>query len=77
MSNRREYNVTVLNRADITTFPKLGVSEMRKHITYVAAGLPPSTVMMLADEWTIEKEKTAIREDIEKRIKNKPESYRV
>jgi len=74
---KEEYNVTVLNRMDITTFPKLGVAEIRKHITYVAAGLPPRTIQMLKDEWSLQKEKTAIRNDIEERLKARPESYTV
>jgi len=74
---KEEYNVTVLDRQDITTFPKLGQAEVWKYITYVAAGLPPKTIQIKKDEWTVEKEKRAIRDDIDARMKARPESYMV
>lgn len=72
-----EFNVTVLSRTEIETYPKLGVKESRTHTTYVAAGLAPKTIFMLTKEWTLQKEKTAIRVDIEARLKARPEAYTV
>lgn len=71
------YNVTVLSRTEIETYPKLGEKELRVHTTYVAAGLAPKTIFMPKDEWTAEKEKAAIRKDIEARLKEKPEAFMV
>jgi len=45
--------------------------------TYVAAGLPPATVRIPKDKWDPEVEKKKIREDIERRLKRKPEVFKV
>jgi len=46
-------------------------------VTYVGAGLPPSTISIPKEEWTPELEKKLIREDIEKRLLIKPETFKV
>lgn len=74
---RTEYAVTVLRRADIVTYPKIGERMEQRRITYVAAGLAPATISILKDEWTIELEKERIREEIERRFKLKAEAYKV
>jgi len=74
---KKEYNVTVLSRDDIATFPKLGQKVVTRLITYVAAGLPPYTVRIPKDKWTTELEKIQIRASIEARLAKKPEAYRV
>ena len=73
----REYDVTVIVRDEVTTFPKIATPVVNVLVTYVAMGLPPHTVTIPKDEWTLDVEKTQIREDIEKRLKAKPESYKV
>lgn len=75
--DERKYNVTVLSRDEITTYPKLGVAVETVLTTYVAAGLPPHTVRIPKDRWTPEAEKTLIRASIEDRLEKKPETYRV
>lgn len=77
MAKKQEYNVTVISRDDVTTFPKIGVAVETRMVTYVAAGLPPSTLNILKEEWTPDLEKKLIREDIEKRLKAKPETFKV
>jgi len=77
VAEEAEYEVTVIARDDVTTYPKLGVAVETRLITYVAAGLPPSTISIPKEEWTLEVEKKLIREDIEKRLKMKPETYKV
>ena len=77
MSKKEEYNVVILSRAPVTVYPKLNVAEEHLIITYVAAGLPPNTINMLKKDWTAIKEKDAIRKNIEERLKQKTESYRV
>jgi len=74
---RKEYEVTVLSHDDITTFPRIGEAVETRMVTYVAAGLPPMTINIPKKEWTLELEKKLIREDIERRLKFKPETYRV
>jgi len=74
---RKEYEVTVLSRREITIYPRVGEELKQLLITYVAAGLPPETITIDKEKWTLEKEKAYIRERIEKRLKEKPETYKV
>jgi len=74
---KAKYDVTVLSREEVTTFPKIAQPVVNVLVTYVAAGLPPATVTIPKDEWSPEEEKRVIREDIERRLKFKPETYRV
>lgn len=73
----RKYNVIVLSRGSEMTFLKVGEPIIIKLITYVAAGLPPHTVRIPKDKWTIELERTAIKDSIQSRLAKRPESYRV
>jgi len=77
MSKEEGYNVTVLSRTEVDTYPKLGVKAIQVWVTYVAAGLAPSTIFIDKAKYNISLEKKLIREDIEARLKKKPESYRV
>lgn len=78
MSDENEkYNVTVLSRSEIKTFPKLGEAVITVLVTYVAAGLPPHTVRILKSMYNTESERTVIRASIKDRLTKKPESYRV
>jgi len=77
VAEEEKYEVTVIARDDVTTYPKLGVAVETRLITYVAAGLPPSTISIPKEEWTPELEKKLIREDIEKRLLVKPETFKV
>ena len=77
MSERHEYDVTVIRRDEVTTFPKLETPVVSVLVTYVAAGLPPRTVTILKTEYTLDLEKRLIREDIEKKLKEKAETFKV
>jgi hypothetical protein len=70
-------NVTVLSRREISVFPKLGVEVRQVMTTYVAAGLPPATVTIDKDKYNLEAEKRLIKADIERRLREKPEVFRV
>ena len=74
---RKEYDVTVIKRDEVTTFPKLATPVVNVLVTYVAAGKAPSTVTILKDKYTLDLEKRMIREDLEKRLKEKAETYKV
>jgi len=71
------YEVTVIARDEVTTYPKIRTPVTNVLVTYVAAGLPPATVTIPKDEYTLEKEKELIKADIERRLKFKPETYRI
>lgn len=76
-SPEAKYDVTILSRDEVTTFPKIGQAAIQVQVTYVAAGLPPATLFIPKEQYSPEFEKKAIREDIEKRLKVVPESYKV
>jgi len=74
---KAEYDVTVLSRDDVVTYPKLNQPMTTKIITYVAAGLPPHSVNIPLAKWNKQTEKEAIRKDIEERLKKQPETFKV
>jgi len=74
---REEYEVTIISREEVTTYPRIGEAVRTVQVTYQAADLPPATIPILKAEYSLEEEKKRIREDIERRLKVKPEVYRV
>jgi len=77
VSEREEYEATILSRREVTTYPRLATPVITVQTTYVAAGLPPATISIPKKEWSKEREKKDIREDIERRLAEKPEVIRV
>lgn len=69
--------MTVLSRREFTVYPEVGKPVKRFAITYAAAGLPPKTVRIDVEKYTEEAEKKLIREDLEARLKKKPEIFKV
>jgi len=47
---REEYEVEIIDRAVITTYPKLRQPALTSLVTYVAAGLPPDHISILLSE---------------------------
>lgn len=74
---RKEYAVTVLSRVDIVTYPKIEERLVQVRIIYVAEGLAPKGISILKDEYSLEVEKERIRADIEQRLEQKAEAYKV
>ena len=77
MAEKEGFDVVVLSRDEVVTYPKIGTPVTNVMVTYVAAGLPPRTVTIPKTEYSKELEQKLIREDIQKRLKMKPETYRV
>jgi len=48
-----------------------------KAITYVANQMPPRTIYIDRDEWTLDLEKERIKQDIEKIPTEVPETYQI
>jgi len=71
------YEVTVLRRQEVVTMPKLRQYVTVVLVTYSAAGLPPRTISIPKDEWTLEREKQLVRRDLQRRLKIRPEVYTV
>jgi len=72
-----EISVTVIRRREVTTYPKIGQAVVNVLVTYVAAGLPPGTVTIPKDKYSVDLEKDLIRKDIQDRLQVRPESYKV
>lgn len=75
--SKTEYDVVVLSRDEVVTYPKLNQPETTVLVTYVSAGLPPHTLHIPKEGWSEPKEKQLIRKSIEARLKAKPETYKV
>lgn len=75
--SREEIPVTVLSRREITVYPKIREPVQQILVTYVGAGLPPHTLTIDKEKYKPENEKKLIRADIERRLKEKPETFRV
>ena len=72
-----EYDVTVISRDEVTTYPKIATPVVNMLVTYVSMGLPPHTVTIAKEKYTLEWEKKVIKKDIQERLKARPESYKV
>lgn len=71
------YDVTVISREEVVTYPKIATPVVQVLVTYVAAGLPPATVRIPKTEYSLDSEKAAIKEDIAARKARKVERYRI
>jgi len=69
--------VTIIDRTTITTYPRIGEAFRTVMVTYQALDLPPVTIHIPEAEWSPEEEAKRIREDIERRLKAKPEVIKV
>jgi len=72
-----EYEVEIIDRREIITYPRIRQPVTTIAITYVAAGLPPETLFIPKEEYTVEVEKKRIRKRIEERLAFEPEVYKV
>lgn len=73
----KKYNVVILNRDTVTTYPRMDEPAKTVLVTYVAAGLAPHTLHIPEEKYSEPKEKKLIRQSIEKRLEKKPETYKV
>jgi len=76
-AKEEEYEVTVLSRDEVTTFPTPATPVEQVLVTYVAAGLPPATITIVKAEYTKAREQELIKADIQRRLKMVPETYKV
>lgn len=78
MSKEKElFDVTVLSRREISVFPSVGTEVKQLLVTYVGQGLPPSTITIDKTKYTEQAEKLMIREDLLRRLKEKPVRLKV
>jgi len=69
---RGKIKVTILDRRDIITYPKLKAPFTSRAVTYLVEGYPPKTIWIPKDEWSEEEESKRIKKDIEERKLFKP-----
>jgi len=69
--------VTIIRRTDLPTYPEPGKVVVVRAITYQADMMPPRTIYINRDEWSLELEKEQIKHDIEKVKAEVPETYEV
>jgi len=50
MAEERKYQVTIIDRVPVTTFPKLNVPKTTIYVTYFTEGLSPGTVVIDPEE---------------------------
>jgi len=74
---KEEYDITVLSREEVTTYPKLGQAVVTVIVTYIGAGLPPHSINILKEQWNKDTERQAIRKDLTARLAKQPETYKV
>jgi len=77
MGEEEKIQVTIIDRREIITYPKLREPVETIAITYIAPGMPPRTIFIPKKEYSKEKELKLIREDIEKYRRFKPETVTV
>jgi hypothetical protein len=68
MSKEQKKVDVSIRRTEIDIYVEPGVVRKQLAITYWNETLAPSTLFMWKDEWSEEKEKKAIAEDIKKRM---------
>jgi len=74
---QERFEVEVLRRDRITVYPKIRQPLRIYRVTYIADDLPPATIDIPVDEWSLEREKQLVRRDIERRLRFRPEVYTV
>jgi len=67
---------TLLVRQKILSTPGMAGRTYTYAISYVAPGMPPSTIFLPEKEWSEKRERELILKDIEDRKKFKPEIVR-
>jgi len=69
--------VRIISRTETTQYPRLRTPVRVKHIVYRAQGMPLRSIFIPVEEWSLEREKELIKQDIERFKALAPEVYRV
>lgn len=69
--------VTIIDRSEITTYPKIKQAVVNVAVTYVVGGYPPRTVFIPKTAWSKQAEKDAIKADIERVRATPPETFTI
>mgnify|MGYP000442139336 CR=1 FL=1 len=69
--------VTIIDRREIVTYPRLREPVETVAVTFIAPGMPPKTIFIPKSEYSKEKELELIRKEVTEYMKFKPETVRV
>jgi len=69
--------VTILSETEIVTYPRIGEEKRQIAVTYVAPGFPPRTIFIPAEEYSEERVKELIKEDLKQLKKRKVRTVRL
>ena len=69
--------VKVLSRVNLIIYPEPDRQETVRAVTYQTGFMPPRTVYIPEKVYSVDKEREAIKADIEKAETTKPETYEV
>jgi len=72
-----EILITILDRAELVTYPEMEKEVRVMSITFTAPGIPPLTVKIPKEEYSKEREDEEIRKAIKEYKEAKPEVKRV
>ena len=75
--NPEEVEVEILERRDVTIYPSLTEEKKIKRVTFVAPGMPPTTIEIPLDEYTPDVEEARIRQAIREYKESKTEVKRI
>jgi len=73
----REITVTIVSRTEITTYPKINTPLKQTLVTYVGAGLAPRMIKIPTADYSLQLEKATIKADIQRRLKEPPQTYQI
>jgi hypothetical protein len=67
--------VKIISRTKLVVWPKPEQPEVVVSVTYQSGFFPPRTVYIKETEYSVDKEREAIKADLEKAAAAKPETY--
>lgn len=77
MAEELPKEVQIIDIDEVTTYPRIGEAKKQVVVTYVAPGYPPRTLFIPKEEYSEEKLKELIIEDLKRLRERKPRSLKL
>ena len=77
MAEKQKYQVRILDERDVVLYDPLGVPVPTREVMYTTMGMTPSILRIPQAEYTEDVRDKRIREDIERRLTEKPKVVEV
>ena len=77
MSEERRYQVRILDERDVVLYDELGRPTPTREVMYTTMGMTPSILRIPQAEYSEEARDKKIREDIQRRLTEKPKVVEV